>query len=115
MMVYCGIGHAPEPTSNALASRWTVEKAGSSSRSLLTFRTMSCCPMACAASYRSRRSARVPGLIGFTSTPIVVALGTSFRSSSRRFDPKLSDPKCLSTPHLQSQSELLCCKSGILV
>ena len=57
------------------------------SRSLLTSRTMSCCPIASAAACTSLRSASVLGVSGFTSMAIVVALGTSWRSSSSRFAP----------------------------
>ena len=57
------------------------------SRSLLTSRTMSCCPIACAAACTSLRSASVSGVFGFTSMAIVVALGTSWRNSSSRFAP----------------------------
>ena len=84
----CEVRNAPAPTSSAPAPRWTkVAKAVSMSRSLLTSRMMSCSPIACAAACTSLRSASVSGLFGFTSTPIVVALGTSWRSSSSRFAP----------------------------
>ena len=52
------------------------------SRSLLTWRMRSCCQIVCAAACTSLRSASVSGLFGFTSTEIVVALGTSWRRSS---------------------------------
>jgi hypothetical protein len=57
------------------------------SRTLLASRTMSCCPIACAAACTSLLSASVLGLFGFTSMAIVVALGTSWRSSSSRLAP----------------------------
>ena len=63
------------------------------SRSLLTSRTMSCCPIACAAACTSLRSASVSGVFGFTSMAIVVALGTSWRSNSSRFAPSTPQKK----------------------
>jgi hypothetical protein len=43
--------------------------------------------MDCAAACTSLPSASVLALFGFTSIPMVVALGTSCRSSSKRFAP----------------------------
>ena len=63
------------------------------SRSLLTSRTMSCCPTACAAATTSIRSASVLELFKFANTPIVVALGTSWRSNSKRFAPNTAAKK----------------------
>ncbi len=63
------------------------------SRSLLTSTTMSCCPIVCAAACTSLRSASVVGVSGFTSMAIVVALGTSWRSSSSRFAPNTPPKK----------------------
>src|SRR5262249_8327966 len=50
---------------------------------------MSCCPIVCAAPRTSLRSASVSGASGLTSTAIVVAAGTSWRSSSSRFVPNM--------------------------
>ena len=63
------------------------------SLSLLASRMMRCCPSARAAACTSLRSASVSGASGLTSTAIVVALGTSSRSSSSRFAPSSAGEK----------------------
>ena len=49
---------------------------------------LSCYPILRLAANKSFRSASVSRVFGFTRTPIVVALGTSWRSNSNRFAPK---------------------------
>jgi hypothetical protein len=85
-----GIGRITGPL-RSLASGAHVSgllsKIVSMSRTLRASRMMSCCPIASAAACTSPRSASVLGWFGSTSMAIVVALGTSWRSKSRRFAP----------------------------
>src|SRR5262249_39284430 len=71
--------------------RWTsVVKAVSISRSLLISRTINCCPIACAASSRSLRSASISGLLEFSDiAAIIVALGAIWRSRPARLPAQL--------------------------
>ena len=48
---------------------------------------LSCCRILRLAANKSLRSPSVSGVFGFTSTPILVALGTSWRSKPSRFAP----------------------------
>lgn len=52
---------------------------------------MICCPIARAASCTFLRSDSVSAVFGFSSMPIVDALGTSWRNSSSRFAPNIPD------------------------
>src|SRR5262245_39206528 len=82
--------NAPVPTSSAPARPSTnVANAVSISASLRASTMMSCCPIFCAAPCTALRSASVSGASGLTSTAIVVAVGTSWHSSSSRFVPNM--------------------------
>jgi hypothetical protein len=60
-------------------------KAASKSLTLLAFKTVICCPIACAADCRSRASSSLSISLGSVRNAMPSAAGTSSRSSSSRF------------------------------
>src|SRR5262245_37428158 len=91
----------PVPQNSAPAPRWTsVVKAVSISRSLLTSRTMSCCPAAEAAARASETNRSVVGNLGSTSTAMLAAPGRNSRKSQllrRKFHRHEADARDIAT------------------
>src|SRR5215472_7929681 len=77
------------PITSAPARSWGKDaKTASKSRSVLACRTCSCNPRMRAATCRSRDSlSALVGLVGLTSRAMMVAVGTSSRSTSSCFGP----------------------------